>query len=86
MSGMRTTSALHIGNYHGALKQWLELQKDYDGFYGAMNWHARPQRLGSSVREMPQSVHRSRGTAGAVAATAIASIFKSGPENNHSPH
>ena len=40
MSGMRTTSALHIGNYHGALKQWLELQKDYDGFYGAMNWHA----------------------------------------------
>ncbi|CAN5650696.1 tryptophan--tRNA ligase [soil metagenome] len=40
MSGMRTTAALHLGNYHGALKQWLELQKDYMGFYGAMNWHA----------------------------------------------
>ncbi len=40
MSGMRTTHNLHIGNYHGALKQWLDLQKDYRGFYGAMNWHA----------------------------------------------
>jgi len=44
MSGMRTTAQLHIGNYHGALKQWLELQKDYKGFYGAMNWHAMTSR------------------------------------------
>lgn len=40
MSGMRSTHHLHIGNYHGALKQWLELQNDYVGFYGVMNWHA----------------------------------------------
>ena len=40
MSGMRTTARLHIGNYFGALKNWLELQKDYKGFYGAMDWHA----------------------------------------------
>ncbi len=31
-----------------------------------MNWQAVPQRLCSGVREMPQSVHRSRGTAGAI--------------------
>jgi tryptophanyl-tRNA synthetase len=40
MSGMRSTAALHIGNYFGALKQWLELQGQYEGFYGVMDWHA----------------------------------------------
>jgi len=30
-----------------------------------MNWQARPQRFGSLLREMPQSVHRSRGAASA---------------------
>lgn len=39
MSGMRSTARLHIGNYFGALKSWLELQKDYQGFYGVMDWH-----------------------------------------------
>jgi tryptophanyl-tRNA synthetase len=39
MSGMRSTARLHIGNYFGALKNWLELQQDYAGFYGVMNWH-----------------------------------------------
>lgn len=40
MSGMRSTAKLHIGNYFGALKNWLELQSDFAGFYGVMNWHA----------------------------------------------
>jgi tryptophanyl-tRNA synthetase len=40
MSGMRTTNRLHIGNYFGALKNWVELQKTHDCFFGAMNWHA----------------------------------------------
>lgn len=44
MSGMRTTHYLHIGNYHGALKQWIDLQHDYRGFYGVMNWHAMTSR------------------------------------------
>jgi tryptophanyl-tRNA synthetase len=39
MSGMRTTEKLHIGNYFGALKNWLVLQNDYQGYYGAMDWH-----------------------------------------------
>lgn len=53
MSGMRTTAQLHLGNYHGALKQWLELQKEYDGFYGAMNWHAM-----TSAYKTPHDVMR----------------------------
>ena len=40
MSGMRTTNRLHIGNYFGALKNWVELQTDHECFFGAMNWHA----------------------------------------------
>lgn len=40
MSGMRTTEKLHIGNYFGALKNWLKLQDEYEGFYGLMDWHA----------------------------------------------
>ena len=40
MSGMRTTHRLHFGNYFGALKSWLELQQDFAGIYGAMDWHA----------------------------------------------
>jgi tryptophanyl-tRNA synthetase len=40
MSGMRSTARLHIGNYFGALKNWLDLQETYTGFYGVMDWHA----------------------------------------------
>ena len=40
MSGIRTTAKLHIGNYFGSLKYWLELQNDYQCFFGIMDWHA----------------------------------------------
>ncbi len=40
MAGMRTTGRLHIGHYFGALKNFLELQKDYECFFGLMDWHA----------------------------------------------
>ncbi len=40
MSGMRATGRLHVGHYFGALKNWLELQKSYDCFFGVMDWHA----------------------------------------------
>ncbi|MCC6277560.1 MAG: tryptophan--tRNA ligase [Oligoflexia bacterium] len=40
MSGMRTTHQLHVGNYFGALKNWIRLQEDHPCYFGAMNWHA----------------------------------------------
>ena len=40
VSGMRTTGALHLGNYHGALKNWLNLQYQYDCYFFAADWHA----------------------------------------------
>ena len=39
-SGMRPTGRLHIGNYLGALKNWVELQDDYDCIWCAVDIHA----------------------------------------------
>ena len=40
LSGMRPTGALHLGHYHGALKNWVRMQEDYDCFYFVADWHA----------------------------------------------
>jgi tryptophanyl-tRNA synthetase len=36
---MRPTGALHLGNYHGALKNWVELQYQYECFFFIADWH-----------------------------------------------
>jgi tryptophanyl-tRNA synthetase len=40
LSGMRPTGALHLGHYHGALKNWVRLQSDMQCFYFVADWHA----------------------------------------------
>src|SRR5271154_4680424 len=40
LSGMRPTGLLHLGNYHGALKNWIELQYQYECFFFIADWHA----------------------------------------------
>jgi tryptophanyl-tRNA synthetase len=40
VSGMRPTGPLHLGNYHGALANWVGLQEEYDCFYFIADWHA----------------------------------------------
>jgi tryptophanyl-tRNA synthetase len=40
LSGMRPTGPLHLGNYHGALANWVRLQEDYDCFFFIADWHA----------------------------------------------
>src|SRR5579862_1578819 len=40
LSGMRPTGALHLGHYHGALKNWVRLQHEYDCFFFVADWHA----------------------------------------------
>lgn len=39
LSGMRPTGKVHLGNYLGALRNWVTLQEDYDCFYFVANWH-----------------------------------------------
>jgi tryptophanyl-tRNA synthetase len=39
VSGMRATGNLHLGHYHGVLKNWLQLQHQYDCFFFVADWH-----------------------------------------------
>ncbi len=58
LSGMRPTGQLHLGHYHGVLKNWLKLQTEYECFFFVADWHAltteyeSPQYISSSVFEM----------------------------------
>ncbi|MHC1726843.1 MAG: tryptophan--tRNA ligase [Syntrophobacteraceae bacterium] len=40
LSGMRPTGRLHLGNLHGALDNWIQLQNQYDCFFFVADWHA----------------------------------------------
>lgn len=40
LSGIKPTGNLHIGNYFGAVRQYVELQKSYEGFYFIADYHA----------------------------------------------
>jgi tryptophanyl-tRNA synthetase len=39
LSGMRPTGRLHLGNYVGALENWVRLQNEYDSFHMVADWH-----------------------------------------------
>ena len=40
LSGMRPTGRLHLGHYHGVLKNWVRMQHEYECFYFVADWHA----------------------------------------------
>src|SRR4030095_6588164 len=40
VSGMRPTGRLHLGNWHGALKNWVRLQREHQCFFFVADWHA----------------------------------------------
>ncbi|MCC6916176.1 tryptophan--tRNA ligase [Nitrosomonas sp.] len=40
LSGMRPTGNLHLGHYHGVLKNWLTLQQQYECLFFVADWHA----------------------------------------------
>jgi tryptophanyl-tRNA synthetase len=40
LSGMRPTGAMHLGHYHGALKNWVRLQNEFPCYFFAADWHA----------------------------------------------
>ena len=58
LSGMRPTGALHLGHYHGVLKNWVRLQAEYPCFFFVADWHAltthyeSPEVIEESVWEM----------------------------------
>ncbi len=58
LSGMRPTGALHLGHYHGVLKNWARLQSEYTCLYFVADWHALTTHydevsvIGQNTREM----------------------------------
>ena len=58
VSGMRATGALHLGHYHGVLKNWITLQHEYECFFFAADWHAltthydTPEVIENNIWEM----------------------------------
>lgn len=58
LSGMRPTGKLHLGNLHGALANWKELQHEYQCFFFIADWHALtteykdPKDIHSYILEM----------------------------------
>jgi tryptophanyl-tRNA synthetase len=56
-SGIRPTGELHIGNYLGAIKQWLELQEKNECVFCIVDWHAittpyQPDQLQKNIMEL----------------------------------
>ena len=39
VSGMRASGALHLGHYHGVIKNWVKLQYQYDCYFFVADWH-----------------------------------------------
>jgi tryptophanyl-tRNA synthetase len=58
LSGMRPTGALHLGHYHGVLKNWIKLQAEYPCLFFVADWHAlttdyeHPGRVEQNAWEM----------------------------------
>jgi tryptophanyl-tRNA synthetase len=58
LSGMRPTGALHLGHYHGVLKNWVKLQSEYPCLFFVADWHALTthyddvQVIGANTQEM----------------------------------
>lgn len=58
LSGNRPTNFLHLGNYVGALSNWVKLQDEYDCYFMVADWHAlmseykNPGDIGRFTREM----------------------------------
>ena len=46
LSGMRPTGQLHLGHYHGVLKNWVKLQHEYECFFFVADWHALTTHYG----------------------------------------
>ena len=58
LSGMRPTGLLHLGHYHGVLKNWLRLQSEYPCLFFVADWHAltthydAPEAIEANARDM----------------------------------
>ena len=64
VSGMRPTGRLHLGHYHGVLKNWIRLQHEYECFFFVADWHALTTALQRTLRHRAVHVRYGRRLAG----------------------
>jgi len=57
LSGMRPTGQLHLGNYHGALRNWVELQYQYPCYFFIADWHALTTGY-EDTSKLPEYTHQ----------------------------
>ncbi|MEP6684038.1 MAG: tryptophan--tRNA ligase [Parafilimonas sp.] len=56
LSGIRPTGFLHLGNYFGAVKNWVRMQHDYDCYFCVVDWHSLTTH--PDTKELRGNVHR----------------------------
>lgn len=58
VSGMRPTGKLHLGHYHGVLKNWIEMQNQYECFFFVADWHSLTTEYANSknVKESSRDI------------------------------
>jgi tryptophanyl-tRNA synthetase len=56
LSGIRPTGFAHLGNYFGAMRNWVKMQHEYNCYFCAVDWHSLTTH--SDTKELKQNVHR----------------------------
>ncbi len=56
LSGIRPTGFLHLGNYFGAMRNYVRMQDEYDCYFFVANWHSLTTH--PDTKELKESVHR----------------------------
>ena len=57
LSGMQPTGRLHLGNYEGALKNWVQLQEKYEAYFMVVDWHALTSDFDQTA-ELPERIRQ----------------------------
>ena len=56
VSGIRPTGLLHLGNYFGAVRNYVRMQEEYNCYFFVADWHSLTTHLDTSG--LKDSVHR----------------------------
>jgi tryptophanyl-tRNA synthetase len=56
LSGIRPTGLLHMGNYFGAMRNYVRMQDEYDCYFFVADWHSLTTH--TDTRNLKESVHR----------------------------
>lgn len=56
LSGIRPTGFIHLGNYFGAVKNWIKMQENYNCFFSVVDWHSLTTH--PDTKDLRENVHR----------------------------